>query len=131
MTELNSCHIRISELDSAYHSFNDEKSFKKTFGRKTSMNEFGYAWNNFNDSLQHFLNENKFVWSEDSVNFRYRIYFNTDGSVAYWIIEFNPDISKKRELEYAELIQDFTQTHKMNIRAKKKFSMSGNESIMH
>lgn len=111
--------IDIKSLDSIYmNAINYADSTKGAF---ININEFYDNYLNMLKEFGRFLNENDFKWEKTTKGFN-RIYFNTDGSVDYFLYNFKEgEISEEKELRFNQLLNEFIKNYKFPMTNEHKF----------
>lgn len=71
--------------------------------------------------LGHHLNEHNFYWG-GQVRCYNRIYFAADGSVDYYLFDFDANISESRQKQFKELLSQFIVSYKFEMNGKKQFA---------
>jgi hypothetical protein len=83
---------------------------------------YGNAYYKMLQDLGTFLKKNDFKWEKPTHGFN-RIYFNPDGSIAYFLYNFKADqISAEKEKQYNALLNTFIKDYRFTYPMKSKFA---------
>jgi hypothetical protein len=114
--------ISIQKLDSLYKSAVHSNQDLAVFKTPEDQARLQGAYIQFFQKLGVFLSKNNFKWEQKTRCFN-RIYMNNDGSIEYFIYNFNKDqISASKEKEFTNLLSLFIQENKFPISANEKFA---------
>ena len=126
--------IDIKKLDSIYMSaVNVADSSKGVFKTEKEQDAMGEAWISFLKDFGKFLHSNNFKWEKPTRCFN-RVYFNSDGTIDYFLFnftvknEYKP--SEEIQIKFQELLNKFIQDHKISIVANSKFAQCGPTTYM-
>lgn len=126
--------IRISQLDSIYknalHSDTSLAVFK-TDEKQKLMRE---AYIKLLQDFGIFLNENNFRWEKPTRCFN-RIYFNSDGTIDYFLFNFlsktaEEKLSEEKQNEFKHLLNRFIQDYTFSLTAETKFAQCSPTTYM-
>ena len=126
--------IIIKDLDSIYKSaVNVMDSSKGIFQTEKEQEVFGVAWINYLKELGKFLSSNNFKWDKPTRCFN-RVYFNSDGTVAYFLFNFTgkneEKLSDENQIKFQLLLNKFIQNNKISMVADSKFAQCGPTTYM-
>jgi len=115
----------LHDLDSLYKSAMHTDTSKAVFKTEEEVNAMLGAYTKLLQDLGHFLSDNNFKWNKPTRCFN-RIYFNTDGSVDYFLFNFlgktNDKPSAKKQKEFQRLLTLFIKDYKFALTADTKFA---------
>ena len=111
--------IRTTQLDSLYKSAVHSDSTLAVFKNVEAVSN---AYNSLLQSLGNFLSKNNFFWEQKTTGFN-RIYFNTDGSIDYFVYNFRGNTLNEEQLvRFNELLNIFIQDYRFPLTANVKFA---------
>lgn len=111
--------IRTTQLDSTYKSAVHSDSTLAVF---KNVEEVSEAYRSLLQSLGDFLSKNNFDWEEKTSGFN-RIYFDTDGSIDYFVYSFKgTPLTEKQIARFDELLNLFIQDYRFPLQADEKFA---------
>ncbi len=114
--------ISYKHLDSLYKSAVHSDTTLAVFQTSEEQEHLQKAYNDFILQLATFLNKNNFKWGNQTRCFN-RIYFNSDGTVDYFLYNFQKDaITMQKEKEFDLLLNIFIRDHKFPLTANEKFA---------
>jgi hypothetical protein len=83
-----------------------------------------------------FLSKNNFIWEKQTKGFN-RIYFNSDGTIDYFLYSFNTNnvkledqLSEEKQIEFNRLLNLFIQDYTVPMTAKTKFAQCSPVTFM-
>ena len=120
--------ITIEHLDSIYisavHSDTSLAVFKTDSDQELLIN----SYSKMIQDLANFLSKNNFKW-KNPTNCWNRIYFNSDGSIDYFLYSFSTQnvkpkdqLSVEKQTEFNRLLNLFIKDYKFDLSAKTKFA---------
>lgn len=120
--------IGYAHLDSIYKSAVHADTALAVFKTEKEQDEMGKAYVRLLKDFGKFLSKNKFEWDRVSKCFN-RIYFNTDGSIDYFLYDFlyknvkpEDQLSQDKQMEFNRLLNLFIQDYKISLTAETKFA---------
>lgn len=118
----------IQHLDSIYKSAVDGDTSKAVFKTEAEQQALGEAYIKMLQDFGKFLTAHNFTWDKPTRCFN-RIYFNSDGTIDYFLYNFlgKPEdkLSDERQKEFNELLNQFIKDYKFTMTAKVKFAQCG------
>ena len=116
--------ITIQQLDGIYKNAVSDDPSRSVFKGESEKNAMQDAYSKLLIDLSEFLSEHHFVW-EEQVKCCSRIYFNTNGTIDYFLYNF-PDLPEKKspagkEAEFNLMIKNFIKDYHFAIEIKEKF----------
>lgn len=122
----------MQKLDSIYNSaINVADTSLAVFKTESEQEANHKAWINLCQDIKDFCKKNNFIW-EMKIKCFQRVYFNSDGTIDYFIYNFkikdvNPEgtPSIEKQNEFSRLLNMFIQEYKYNMTATKKFTQCG------
>lgn len=126
--------LTISHLDSIYKSAVHIDTSKAVFKSEKEQELMGKAYIKLLQDFGKFLKENKFIWDKPTRCFN-RIYFDTDGTIDYFIFNFlgkeaDDKPSEIQQAEFERLLNEFIKDYKIDITAKIKFAQCSPTTYM-
>lgn len=120
--------INLSEFDKNYQSALHEDNSKAVFKTPEEQEKVQKAYTKLLQDLNSFLAQNKFKWEKKTRCFQ-RIYFSPDGTIDYFIYNFNlksvspGDIpSQEQQLEFRRLLSIFIRDYVFDMKAAVPFA---------
>ena len=120
--------IKIGYLDSIYKSAIHADASQAVFKTVSEQEAMGQAYVNLVKDFGKFLKENNFKWDEPIRCFN-RIYFNSDGTIDYFLYKFisneseqGNQLSQEKEREFDRLLNLFIKDHHILMTANTKFA---------
>ena len=115
--------ISVKMLDKKHTSAINYVSETKVEGPfATRQEEFQEAYISMLQNLGTFLSKNNFKWEKPTKGFN-RIYFNPDGSIAYFLYNFKPgEVTSEKENQFNTLLNQFIKTYKFPMSCEMKFA---------
>jgi len=117
--------ISIEHLDSIYMSAVHADTSLAVFKTESEQEALFQAYAKLLQDLGQFLSDNNFKWEKPTKCFN-RIYFNEDGTIAYFLFNFmgKPEDkpSEKMEKEFQELLHAFIADYQFSVTAETKFA---------
>lgn len=111
--------INIASLDRQFTMGIGSDSVETVFkGKETEYINAYYAMMR---QLGEHLNQNSFRWG-GSIRCFNRIYFNADGSIAYYLYEFEDPISDSKKARFQELLSSFISTYRFTLPTDQRFA---------
>lgn len=125
--------VIIKQLDSIYQSALDidttKAVFKTELMQDSMQNEYIKLLQNFGNHLS----KNNFIWTKPTRCFN-RIYFNTDGTIDYFLFNFlgnsEDKPSKEKQEKFQKLLNIFITDYKIGITAPRKFAQCSPTTYM-
>lgn len=119
--EMESHGFKMAELDSIYPNAIHSDSVKGPFTHR--QEEFHSAWLSFYKSLMKYLNNHGLEW-ESPTWCHMKIYFKPNGEIHHWFYNFktSDNIPESTQDEFENLIKQYMQSHKVEIKSDSKFS---------
>ena len=125
--------ITIKHLDSLYKSALHSDSSLAVFKTQKEQEAMTQAYVEMLQDFGKFLNKNNFSWDKPTKCFN-RIYFNSDGTIDYFLFNFlgnkEEKPSKEKEIEFQELLNFFISDYKFSLTADTKFSQCSPTTYM-
>lgn len=123
--------MNFDSMDSLYQNAVNVDSTKAVFKTAEQSGKVHEEWQKLLQELGNHLKENDFEWEQPTDGFN-RIYFDSDGSIDYFIFSFRgpgtPD--EEREAEFKQLLNEFLADYKADLKADQKFSQCGGVRYM-
>lgn len=120
--------IRIGYLDSIYKSAVHADASLAVFKTVSEQEAMGQAYVGLVKDFGKFLKENNFKWDQPIGCFN-RIYFNSDGTIDYFLYKFisnkseqGNQLSQEKEREFNRLLNLFIKDHRIGMTANTKFA---------
>lgn len=117
--------ILIEELDRSYQSALHSDTSLAVFKTDAEQIAMQKAYHGLLQDLGKFLSQNNFDWKGPTKCFN-RIYFNSDGTIDYFLFNFlgtnSPKPSADVEEEFEKLLNIFISDYKFKLTANTKFS---------
>ncbi len=117
--------ISIKHLDSIYTSAVHTDTSLAVFKTEKEQEALQQAYFNLLQDFANFLSENNFKWEKPTRCFN-RIYFNSDGTIDYFLFNFLGKTEDKPaeniEKEFQRLLNVFISDYKFSLTAKTKFA---------
>lgn len=111
--------INIANLDRQFTMGIGSDSVETVFkGKETEYINAYYAMMR---QLSEHLNQNSFRWG-GSIRCFNRIYFNADGSIAYYLYQFEDPISDSKKVRFQELLSSFISTYRFTLPTDQRFA---------
>lgn len=95
---------------------------------KERNEEVKKSWVNLHEAIGSFLAEKDFTWEvqDSSVSIVQKFYFHSNGSIkSYFFKVVNSSVSSDKKEEYASLIEEFAQNHKIEFQMENSFAQCG------
>lgn len=112
-------------LDSIYKSAAHVDTSQAVFKTEAEQQALGEAYIKLLQDFGMFLTAHSFVWDKPTKCFN-RIYFNSDGTIDYFLYNFlakaEDKLSDERQMEFNELLNKFIEDYKFTMTAKVKFA---------
>jgi hypothetical protein len=109
-------------LDSLYKSAVHSDTKLAVFKTQEEQDNLQKAYGKLLQDLGALLKKNNFKWENPTRCFN-RIYFNSNGSIDYFLYKFaNGQISAEKEKEFEVLLNSFAKDYKIGITAKERFA---------
>lgn len=125
--------ISIKHLDSIYTSALHNNISLAVFKTETEQKAMQQAYAKLLQDFGIFLSENNFKWEKPTRCFN-RIYFNSDGSIDYFLFNFMDKTENKPsenvEKEFQRLLTIFISDYKISLTAKTKFAQCSPTTYM-
>lgn len=123
--------MSFDELDSIYQNGDNADPTRAVYKSEDQSNLEHSEYMKLLQELGNFLKQNDFEWDQPTDGFN-RIYYESDGSIDYFIFSFrgpgSPD--KEKETEFTILLNKFIADYKINLTADRKFSQCGSIRYM-
>lgn len=120
--------LSADSLDAVYQAAVNVDSSLAVFKTEEQQDAMYDAYVTLLDELNNFLDENGFKWDKRTKCFN-RIYFNSNGSVDYFLYNFTDDAedqpSSEKKFEFKRLLNLFIHDYKLLITASTKFVQCG------
>ena len=117
--------IVIKELDSIYKSAIHADTAQAVFKTEEEQRAMFEAYQKLLQDFGGFLSNHDFIWDKSTRCFN-RIYFDTDGTIDYFLFNFledEPDkLSDEKQKEFQRLLNLFIADYKIPLTAKSKFA---------
>lgn len=116
--------ISISHLDSIYKSAVHVDTLQSVFKTDTEQQAMYEAYVKLLQDFGKFLTTNNFKWEKPTKGFN-RIYFNSDGTIDYFIYNFSTSedqFSQQKQNEFNRLLNLFIKDYKISVTATTKFA---------
>lgn len=113
--------IEVKTLDSNYKSAIDSDLQKAVFKTDAEIEKHITAYQEFLMNFGAFLEDNNFKWEENTRAFN-RIYMRPDGTIDYFLYQFNTTIPEVKEKEFNRLLNIYIKDRKFGITANEKFA---------
>ena len=113
--------MSIKHLDSIYKSAVHADTSQAVFKSESEQQAMAEAYMNLLQNLGKYLTKNNFKWEKPTRGFN-RIYFNTDGTIDYFLYNFSSEISQEKQTEFNRLLNLFIKDYKISLTAKTKFA---------
>ncbi len=125
--------ISIKHLDSIYKSSVHSNTSLAVFKTEKEQEALHQAYIKLLQDFGVFLSKNNFKWQKPTRCFN-RIYFNTDGTIDYFLYNFLGKTEDKpaenSEMEFQRLINVFISDYKFSLTAKTKFAQCSPTTYM-
>ncbi|HKR03037.1 MAG TPA: hypothetical protein VJY62_00270 [Bacteroidia bacterium] len=128
--------ISISHLDSIYTSAIHVDTSQSVFKSETEQQALGEAYMKLLQDFGKFLTANNFKWEKPTRGFN-RIYFNTDGTIDYFLYNFQTknvkpedQLSQEKQTEFNRLLNLFIKDYKISLTARTKFAQCSPTTYM-
>jgi len=125
--------ITIQHLDSIYKSAVNTDTSKAVFKSESEQQLLQDAYIKLLQDFGKFLSDHNFKWEKPTKCFN-RIYFNTDGTIDYFLHNFlyKPEdkLSVERQKKFNELLNQFISDYKFAMTAKVKFAQCSPTTYM-
>ena len=114
-------------LEKDYTSAIHVDSTKAVFKTEAEQDKMAEVYQQLIQDFGKFLSEKQFVWKNVTKSFN-RIYFNTDGSVDYFVYSFrfwddnSVKLTDEEQAMFKKLLNEFIQDYKIPMSADKKFA---------
>ena len=119
----------IQHLDNIYKSAVHVDTSQAVFKTELEQQAMGEAYINLLQSFGKFLTKNNFNWDKPTKCFN-RIYFNTDGTIDYFLYNFSSEISQEKQTEFNRLLNLFIKDYKISLTAQVKFAQCSPATYM-
>ncbi len=117
------------EYKSALHVDTAQAVFKTDAEQKSMFDAYTKLLQDFGK----FLNTHQFKWDHPTRCFN-RIYFNTDGTIDYFLFNFlgkpSDKLSEAKEKEFTQLLNTFIKDYQIPLKAKSKFAQCSPSTYM-
>jgi len=120
--------LSISLLDSVYKSAVHEDTSQAVFKTEGEQEAMYGAYVKLMQDFGKFLAANNFKWEKPTKGFN-RIYFNSDGTIDYFVYNFQipnvkpeDQLSQEKQAEFNRLLNLFIKDYKISVSAKTKFA---------
>lgn len=127
--QLREMNIKIEDIEKNYKNAIDTPPAESVF----KVEELQPAYQKLLQDVGSFLAKNNFKWEKKTRCFQ-RIYFNSDGTIDYFIFNFigkpEDQPSDEKQAEFSKLINQFVQGYKFPLSAKVKFAQCSPTSYM-
>lgn len=110
--------LDFQKLDSIYRPGVDDDSIAVF---KDKEEAYIKAYYGMLRDLSTFLNENDYHWG-DQVKCFNRIYFDANGTVDYYLYDFETDLSPDKQDKFKELLNQFIINYKFSLSGEKQFA---------
>lgn len=115
--------IKIDVMDSLYRSGIHDDPTRAVFAQEQSA--YITAYFGMLKEINSYLNIHNFRWGNFTRSFL-RIYFNEDGSIQYFIYDFDQnDLNEEKSKEFDKLLNMFVAKYKFPLTKKCKFAQCG------
>lgn len=125
--------VSIKHLDSMYKSAVHTDTSLAVFKTKKEQEALQQAYIKLLKDFGEFLTENKFLWEKPTRCFN-RIYFNSDGTIDYFLFNFLGKTEEKPseniEMEFKRLLNVFIADYKFSLTARTKFAQCSPTTYM-
>lgn len=128
--------ISIQHLDSVYKSAIHVDSSQAVFKTEKEQEAMSQAYVKLLQDFGKFLTANNFKWDKPTKCFN-RIYFNSDGTIDYFLYNFTtknvkPEdlLSTEKQAEFNRLLNLFIKDYKISLTAKIKFAQCSPTTYM-
>lgn len=125
--------ITIPHLDSVYKSAVHVDTAKAVFKTEKQQEGVQEKYMKLLQDFGKFLTKNKFTWEKPTRCFN-RIYFNSDGTIDYFLYNFlgkpADKLSDEKEKEFTRLLNSFIKDYKFGITANEKFAQCSPTTYM-
>jgi hypothetical protein len=112
--------ISTQTLDSLYQSALHSDSTKSVFGKRPE--EFMKGYSQLLKDLNQYLHGHGYRWEQETRCFN-RIYFNPDGSIAYFLYNLKKGvITPEKEKQFDTLLNGFIKTYRFPLGAPVRFA---------
>lgn len=117
--------VSINQLDSIYKSAVHSDTSMAVFKTEKEQEALQKAYYKLLKDFGNYLTENNFIWEQRTRCFN-RIYFNSDGTIDYFLYNFlgNPEDkpTESVEKEFQRLLNVFISDYKFSLTANTKFA---------
>ncbi|HLG36388.1 MAG TPA: hypothetical protein VI757_16035 [Bacteroidia bacterium] len=120
--------LSISHLDSIYKSVVHVDTSQAVFKTEAEQQAMGEAYMKLLQDFGKFLTANNFKWEKPTKGFN-RIYFNSDGTIDYFLYNFQTtnvkpedQLSQEKQTEFDRLLNLFIKDYRISLTAKTKFA---------
>jgi hypothetical protein len=113
--------LTIDHMDSTYKSAGNKDTSKAVFKTDTLQHLMYNAYVNLLKDFGKFLKENNFYWEEKTKCWN-RIYFSKDGTIDYFLYNFQEQLSLGKEKEFERLLNLFIKNYQIPMTASVKFA---------
>lgn len=111
----------LQKLDSLYQSAVHDDPSKAVFTGQNRQ-KLEAAYQQLVQEASRYLAQQGFRWSKPVRCFN-RFYFSADGSIDYYLFHLNPqEVSAAQQAEYKKIMDQFIQTHRLQITGPQKFA---------
>lgn len=125
--------VRVSHLDSMYQSALHADTSLAVFKTDSAQEAMTNAYVKLLQDFGKFLAQNNFAWEKPTRCFN-RIYFNSDGTIDYFLYDFkgNPEElpSAEKQKEFNRLLNLFIKDYRIAVTAKVKFAQCSPTTYM-
>lgn len=128
--------LSISHLDSIYKGAVHVDSSQAVFKTEAEQQAMGEAYMKLLQDFGKFLSANNFKWEKPTRGFN-RIYFNSDGTIDYFLYNFQTtnvkledQLSQEKQTEFNKLLNLFIKGYKISLTAKTKFAQCSPTTYM-
>lgn len=125
--------ISIEYLDSIYKSAVHADTTKAVFKTEKEQDALQQAYIKLLQDFGNFLSKNNFKWEKPTKCYN-RIYFNSDGSIDYFIFNFLGKTEVKPaesvQIEFQRLLTIFIQEYRFSLTSKTKFAQCSPTTYM-
>lgn len=124
--------LSISHLDSVYKSAVHVDSSQAVFKTEEEQQAMFESYSKLLQDFGKFLTANNFKWEKPTRSFN-RIYFNSDGTIDYFLYNFQTttdQLSQEKQTEFNRLLNLFIKDYKISLTAKTKFAQCSPTTYM-
>ena len=121
--------INWKSIDSIYKVIYFLGDTKAVFNNDLELRTFQNAYQKMMDDLGTFLKQNNFDWERPYIMMATQVYFNTDGTIDYFLycyLKNNPKtrlhLPKEKDKEFNRLLNLFIKDYSTNVRTNVKFA---------